>query len=138
MENGVKNILGLVAGLLLGSLANMAIVIISGSIIPPPIGTDVSTLEGLKEAIKVFEPKHFTLPFLAHAVGSLVGGMVVANIAPSNQIKYALVIGGIFLLGGIDNVLNFQYPLWFSILDLSCAYIVMAWLGAFIVLKKSK
>jgi len=42
----LKNILAITAGILLGSAVNMGIIMISGSIIPPPNGTDVTTTEG--------------------------------------------------------------------------------------------
>src|SRR5690606_40560173 len=57
-------------------IVNMSIIMISGSIIPPPEGADTTTTEGLKAAMHLFEPKHFLLPFLAHALGTLVGAFV--------------------------------------------------------------
>ncbi len=70
------------------------------------------------------------MPFLAHAVGSLVGGMVVAAIAASRKITFALVIGGVHMLGGIAMVFLLPAaPLWFDGLDLGVAYLPAAWLG---------
>ncbi|TGL88194.1 hypothetical protein EHQ68_10195 [Leptospira congkakensis] len=46
---------------------------VSGKIILPPKGADVTTMEGLKASIHLFEPEHFLFPFLAHALGTLVG-----------------------------------------------------------------
>ena len=66
-------ILAVIAGLVVGSLVNMALVMLSGHVIPPPAGVDTATTEGLKAAMPLFEPKHFLFPFLAHAVGTLVG-----------------------------------------------------------------
>ena len=40
MNTTVKNILAVVLGLVLGSVVNMAIIMISGSIIPPPEWSD--------------------------------------------------------------------------------------------------
>lgn len=39
-------------------------------------------------------------------------------------------IGVVFLLGGISMVVMVPALTWFNILDLTCAYIPMAWLGA--------
>ena len=44
----------------------------SSSLIPPPEGADVTTLEGLKTSMHLFQPKHFLMPFLAHALGTLL------------------------------------------------------------------
>ena len=59
----VKNILAVIAGLLVGSIVNMGIVMISGSIIAPPEGGDITTMEGLKATMHLFEPKHLFFRF---------------------------------------------------------------------------
>ncbi len=125
----VRNILAVVAGLIVGSIVNMAIVMISGSIIPPPEGVDVTTMEGLKSTMHLFEPKHFLMPFLAHALGTLAGAYIAALIAVSAKIKVAMVIGFFFLVGGIANVMMLPSPTWFTVLDLVVAYLPMAYLG---------
>ena len=70
--------LAVVAGLLIGSVVNMSLIMISASVIPPPAGVDVTTTEGLKASIHLFEPRHFVFPFLAHGLGTLVGAWVAA------------------------------------------------------------
>ncbi len=125
----IRNILAVIAGAILGGVVNMAIVNLSGSIIPPPEGTDTSTMEGLKEAMRFFEPKHFIMPFLAHAIGTFVGALIAALIAANNKMIFALLVGILFLIGGIVMVFMVPSPTWFIILDLVVAYIPMAWLG---------
>lgn len=129
----VKNILAIIAGAVIGSAVNMGIIQISGSIIPPPEGTDTSTMEGLKSAMQLFETKHFIFPFLAHALGTFVGAFLTALIAATHKMKFALVIGAFFLMGGIVMVFSVPSPTWFIILDLAIAYIPMAWIGGKLV-----
>lgn len=129
MNPAVKNILAVVLGLVLGGVVNMAIIMISGSIIPPPEGGDVTTMEGLKETMHFFQPKHFIFPFLAHALGTFVGAFLAALIAVNHKMKFALSIGCLFLIGGIINTISLPSPIWFTVLDLVGAYIPMAWLG---------
>lgn len=129
MKNLLRNILAVLLGLFVGGTVNMGIITISGSIIPPPEGTDTTTMEGLKAAMELFEMKHFIFPFLAHAIGTLVGALLASLIAASHQLKLALVIGAFFLIGGITMVLSVPSPLWFTIIDLGLAYIPMAWIG---------
>lgn len=132
----IRNILAVVAGIIIGSIVNMAIITVSGSIIPPPEGADLTTLEGLKASFHLMEPKHFLFPFLAHALGTLVGAYLAAVIAATHKLKFALVIGVVFLIGGIMNVCMLPSPIWFTLVDLGLAYIPMGYLGWKLVPKK--
>jgi hypothetical protein len=129
----IRNILAVIAGLVVGSMVNMGIIAISSSIIPPPEGADVTTMDGLKASLHLFQPRHFIFPFLAHALGTLVGAIIAGMIAATHKMKFALSIGLIFMIGGIINVVMLPSPLWFTIVDLAGAYIPMGWLGGKIV-----
>jgi len=135
MKTIAKNILAVIIGLIIGSIINMGIVMISGSIIPPPNGADVTTMEGLKETIHLFQPKHFIFPFLAHAIGTFIGAIITALVASTHKIKLALLIGIFFLIGGIINTFMLPAPTWFITVDLLLAYIPMAWLAQKISIK---
>ncbi|MFA7379032.1 MAG: hypothetical protein WC150_01130 [Bacteroidia bacterium] len=136
MHPVIRNILAVIAGAVIGSLVNGSLIMISGSIIPPPAGADVTTEEGLKAAMHLFEPKHFIMPFLAHAMGTLTGAMIAVVIAANNKMKMAMVVGVLFLMAGIANVLILSAPVWFNILDLVAAYLPMAYLGGRWMIKK--
>ena len=125
----LKNILAAVAGVVLGSVVNTGIVMVGPSIIPPPERADVTTVEGLKASMHLFEPKHFLMPFLAHAIGTFVGALAASAIAVSHKMKFALGISILFLLGGIINVVSLPSPLWFSIVDLAGAYLPMGFVA---------
>ena len=125
----LKNILAVLVGALIGSAVNMGIIMLSGSIIAPPEGSDNTTMEGLIATMHLFEPKHFIFPFLAHAMGTLVGAFLTAMIASSHQLKFALAIGILFLTGGIYMVMALPSPVWFTVLDLVGAYIPMSYFG---------
>lgn len=122
-------VLAVIIGFGLGSAANMGIITISGDIIPPPEGADVTTMEGLKESMHLFQPKHFLLPFLAHALGTFVGAFVAAIISPIYKFQVSILIGIIFLLAGILNIILLPSPFWFSAVDLIGAYLPFAFLG---------
>ena len=134
----LKNILAIIAGAVIGSVVNGGIIAISSSVIPPPNGADVTTMEGLKASMHLFEPKHFIMPFLAHALGTLVGAFIAAKIAVDHKMKFALIVGILFLAGGITNVLMLPSPTWFTILDIGAAYIPMAYFAGKLVVNKNK
>ncbi|WP_078130490.1 hypothetical protein [Leptospira alexanderi] len=125
----IQNIIAVIAGAVLGSIVNMGIIMISGHIIPPPDGTDVTTMEGLKASMHLFQPKHFILPFLAHALGTFAGAFLTAMVSTSHKIKFALVVGVLFLAGGIANIIMLPSPVWFTILDLVGAYVPTSYLA---------
>lgn len=124
-----RNIIAVVLGLFVGSAVNMGLIMVSGQIIPPPEGVDVTNMESLRSSMHLFEPKHFLFPFLAHALGTLVGAFAASMIAATQRMKLALVVGAFFLIGGVINVFLLSGPIWFAALDLIGAYIPMGWLG---------
>lgn len=135
MNQILKNILAIIAGIIFGSIVNMGIVMISGSIIPPPNGADVTTTEGLQASLHLFQPKHFILPFLAHALGTFAGAFVASIIAASHKMKFALAIGVFFLVGGIATIFMLPSPTWFTVLDLVFAYLPMAYIAGKLAIK---
>ncbi len=129
MNPTFKNILAVVVGIVIGNIVNMGIVMMSSSVIPPPEGVDVTNMDALKAAIPLFEPKHFIMPFLAHALGTFVGAYLAARIAVTHKINFALGIGVFFLIGGVANIMMLGGPLWFTALDLVLAYIPMGYVA---------
>ena len=125
----IRNILAVIAGLVVGGIVNFALVAVSAVVIPPPAGVDPTNMESLQASIHLFEAKHFVFPFLAHALGTLVGAAVAAFIAASHKMTLALIVGAFYLLGGIMAATMIPAPTWFIILDLVAAYIPMAWIG---------
>lgn len=129
MNPVLKNIIAVAVGIVAGMLVNYSVLKIGMTLIPPPNGIDTNTPEGLKAALPLFEIKHFVTPFLAHALGTLVGAFVAAWISVSQKLRAALIIGFFYLLSGISMVVMLPAPLWFSAMDLILAYIPMAFIG---------
>ena len=133
----LKNILAVVISLLIGGMVNISIIMVSDSVIPPPDGANLTTMEGLLAAMPLMEPKHFLMPFLAHALGTFVGAILAVSMAVNYKMRFAMIIGICFLVGGIMNIFMLPSPVWFTVVDLGFAYIPMAYLGGKIVLRKS-
>ncbi|MBI1191999.1 MAG: hypothetical protein GC205_02335 [Bacteroidetes bacterium] len=129
MSPALRNVLAVIAGLLIGLPVNMGLIILGPMVIPPPPGADFTSPEGLEAAMPLMEPRHFVFPFLAHALGTLVGAIFTARFAASRQTAMALVVGVFFLAGGIANVSMLPSPMWFNALDLLGAYLPIAFLG---------
>ncbi len=130
MNPKLKNALAVIVGIIAGSVANMALVVVGPAIIPPPDGVDVTNMESIRSSLHMFEFKHFVFPFLAHALGTLAGAYLAVVMSASRGMATAMVVGGFFLIGGIINAVSIASPTLFAVVDLAGAYIPMAWIGA--------
>lgn len=125
----LRNVLAVVAGIAIGGIVNMALITLSPSIIPPPAGVDVTNAESLSSGMHLFQPRHFIMPFLAHALGTLAGALVAYLIAATHRAPIAFLIGIVFLAGGVAASFMIPAPAWFIGFDLLVAYLPMAWLA---------
>ena len=120
------NVVKLISGLVVGSCVNMGILMLSPHVIPPPEGVNVADVESIKASIHLFKPIHFVFPFLAHALGTFFGALLVSKLVPNKRFFYSMMIGIFFLLGGIANTYLIPHPRWFLYLDLIGAYLPMS------------
>ena len=127
--NVVRNILAVVVGFVIGSIVNMGVLAVGHMLMPPPPGFDSSSMEGVASTIHLLRPLDFIVPFLAHALGPFVGVLTAMFIAASRHRTIAIVLGALFLVGGIIANFMIPAPLWYRAIDLVLAYIPMAFLG---------
>ena len=125
----IRNIVGVIAGVLIGSYFNMFIVNLGPTFFPLPAGVNITTEEGLKAGMSLMQPVHFIAPFLAHAIGTLVATFIAALIAVSRRKIITRVISLLYLVGGAYMVAILPSPMWFNLLDLIMAYFPMGMLG---------
>ena len=125
----LKNILAVIAGIVVGMVANMGIIMVGGSVVPVPEGVNPADMESIKANLHLYEAKHFIMPFLAHAMGSFCGALVAGLIAATHKMKFAIALGVWTLLGGIAASYMIPAPTWFIALDLGLAYIPTAFLA---------
>lgn len=130
MNNTLRNILAAIAGLVGGGMLNMALVELGPYVFPLPDGVDVSTPEGLKAAMPLMKPVNFVFPFLAHALGTLVGAWIAVRLSAGRSLmRLAWIVAVFSFIGGVMAVAMFGGPLWFAVTDLALAYFPMAYIG---------
>jgi hypothetical protein len=132
MATVLRNVLAIILGVLIGGLVNGALVQLIPRMIPPPAGVDPSSTESLIAGMHLFEPKHFIAPFIAHALGTLLGAIAAYLIAASYKAYLAYAIGVVFVAGGIVACYLIPAPAWFMAADLLLAYLPMAWAAIWI------
>lgn len=124
----MHGVLRTLLGFIVGSVVNMSLILAA----PAPPGADMTSMEGLQAAMELFQPKHFVVPFLAHALGTLVGALTACWLAPVPRTRAdwpTIAVGVVFSLGGLTNALMLPGPMWFEALDLIAAYFPMVWLA---------
>ena len=132
----LKTVLAVIVGALIGGLINGGIVNLGMSILPLE-GIDLNDpaaydLYGafLKNEASL---NYFVAPYLAHALGTLIGALIAYLIAAPEYKKIAaFIVGGFYLIGGIAASAMIPGPIWFAALDILTAYLPMAWLATFI------
>lgn len=124
----IKNILAVILGWVAGSIVNMGL-IKSGHKLLPIEGIDPNNMDALVAVMPNLSFEYFIFPFLAHALGTLVGATVASWMAFNNKMKFALAIGILFLIGGIMVNYMIPGPTWFAVTDIVLAYIPMAYIG---------
>jgi len=128
----LRAIAGGLLGVVSGAALNMGILMGGARLMPPPAGVDVNDVATINANIHKYSVLDLSVPFAAHALGTLLGAFVAASVAatPRSRGRAALFIGFLFLLLGIEAVrLIPDAPLWFDVVDLCGAYLPMAWIG---------
>lgn len=129
MNAAIRNTLAVIAGFVALALAKYLATKLGNAIIPPPAGVDLSTMDGFKAAIPLFEAKQWLPALFEHAMGSMAGGAVTAYVAASHRMTLALGIGALHMVGGLVAALLLPFPAWVIVVDLVGMYLPMAWIG---------
>ena len=127
--NIIRNILAVIVGFAIGTIVNMLVLTAGHAIMPPPAGFDATSMEGVASTINLLKPIDFIVPFLAHALGPFAGVLVAMFIAASSRKTIAIILAVLFLAGGVAANILIPAPMWYRIVDVTLAYIPMAFLA---------
>ena len=134
----LKRTIVIILSIFIGAQVNGAFLTLGTTLIPPPEGCNLNTMDGLKAAVPFLEAKHYLFPFLAHAIGTLISAVLITRFLKSQQFVFAMMAGILFLMAGVAMVIMLPgTPIWFILVDLIGAYIPMAYLGNKLVKKSS-
>ncbi|WNJ17542.1 hypothetical protein [Pontibacter sp. G13] len=136
----VKQILAVIAGLIVGFLLVAAIEGVSHELYPVPEA--LSTMDPANPEFKEVMKEHVaTMPLgailmvgLAHLVG-VFGATAVATAIAKERAKTPVgILIGLFLAFGVMNLIMIPHPIWFSILDV-LIYPIGGFLGMYAAAK---
>ena len=79
---------------------------------PAPDGMDFQDVAQQKAYFQSFPNYIFAMMFLSHQIATFVAAFLSARLDPANNKKNALMIGLIFLMGGLMNLQSLPHPAW--------------------------
>lgn len=107
-----RNVGAVLLGLIVGSMANMAIVMVNFQIFPMPEGMDQNDPAAMTEYISGLPTAAFLVAIAAHMAQAGLGGWVAARVGASRPVVLALVVATLTLVGGVANLLMIGGPAW--------------------------
>jgi hypothetical protein len=108
----IRNIGAVFVGLIVGSVANMALIMGSWAIYPPPEGLDMSDQAQMAAFIATLPTGAFLMAIVAHLAQAAIGGWVAARLAGSHPLRLAMIVGALSMLGGVANMFQIDAPTW--------------------------
>lgn len=108
----VRNIAATLAGLVAGSVANMAIVQLNTMLHPMPPGIDPNDLAQFGEYVATLPSIAFVVTMFAHLSQALIGGWVAARLAATLPLLLAMIVGGLSMIGGLVMLNLIPHPTW--------------------------
>jgi uncharacterized protein YacL len=132
-----RSILGIIAGIVVGGITVGLIEIPGYFIHPPPPGLDMRDTGAMKS--------HFAkapLPALlgvgiAWTIGPLVGAWLTALIAGRAFLLHGLIIGVVFSLLDLMNIVSFPHPIWLAIVGV-VAPLLSSYVGASLAARRTR
>jgi hypothetical protein len=116
-------------GMVVAGLAITVIEFLGSKVYPPPLGMNPEDPASVRAAMALMPPGALLFVLLGWIVGTFAGAWVTARMAYRSPITHGLVLGALFLAGGIVNMLLLPHPVWFWILGVM-VFLPAAYLGA--------
>lgn len=121
-KNLTRNVIVVLAAMVAGTIVIYAIEQLGHSIFPPPKIPTETTLANIDAALELYFENMpvgaLLVVGLAHLIGVAVACWIGFKFARESRMP-GLIVGVLYLLFTIVNLLSFPHPLWFIILDIA-------------------
>jgi hypothetical protein len=108
----IRTIVGIVIGILCGGIAVFLIELPGMILHPLPPGTDWQNSEAVSAHVRNAPVALKLIVLVAWALGPLVGSLVACWIARRAFVVHGLIVGVIFALLDLANLVSFPHPVW--------------------------
>ena len=108
----LRDIGAVVAGLIVGSVANMALVFANMAVFPGPPGLDFNDPAAMAAYVGGLPPQAFLGVMAAHLSQALFGGLTAARLSGERPMLAAYLVGLLTALTCLVNLLDLPSPWW--------------------------
>lgn len=124
----LRNILAAMAGVVAAGLLIAVIQNINLRIYPPPPGLDYRDAEAMAAYLPTLPLGAFIGVLLSYFIGVAAGAWLAARISISRHGRQGMMVGALFFVASIANLLRLPHPVWFWVANLVLVPLA-AWLG---------
>jgi hypothetical protein len=124
-----RSIVAVVVGAIVGAAVILGLQYLSSLVFPLPAGTDPSDPESMAAAVAKMPVGALLALVFCYLIGTTVGAAAGARVSPSHPLLHGILVGLVFLAGGIANFLAIPHP-WWVIVASSVAFCVAPFIGA--------
>ena len=109
----LRNILAVLAGLIVGNMAIMGLHYVGIYFYPLPEEANIGDMNTIAEYVKVAPFGALLMVMLAHIGGTFIAGLAAAMLSKKMYVSY--IIGGFFTIMGIRTLYLLPHPIWFNL-----------------------
>lgn len=122
----LRIILGVIAGIIAGSICVWGVETLNHILHPYPAGMKANDMEAFKSYIENLPFLGKFMVILGYALGALFSGFISTKIAKNGKPTAAIICGLIFLSFTIYNMIVLPTPIWFWVLGILVWGLVLA------------
>lgn len=111
----LRSVIAVCAGIFVGALMIYFFERLGHLVASPPAIPDPTDPTSVRAAMAAMTVPNFIMLLVAYLFGTTLGCWIAARMAPSRAIVHSLVVGAIFLFGGISNFIRIPHPMWFVV-----------------------
>jgi len=116
MRRSLRSFLAVAVGYLAASFCIALVETVSHATDPLSFQWDATDINVMREVFSKMPPGAFVLVLLAETLGTLVGAFVSVVFARRAPLVHGGIVGGVFLLLSVVNVIMIPHPIWFKLL----------------------